>query len=234
MKKFFAILFVMVFMLSVVAFTNAETVKMAYKGGSLNLRTGAGTNYPNNGYVFNGDSITVLSKGSSWSKIETADGRVGYIKNLYISGNGSKYADGTTYYSKSYTGKIVTKYSGSKVNLRAGASTSTVSMESVKSGDSVKVLGKNGNWYLIETKKGTQGYISSSYVSTSASKTTETTAKVTGSAVNMRCGAGTKYAVVTTLVKGTKVKVLNTSNAKWWKVQYSKYVGYMSSNYLRK
>ena len=235
MKKIICL--IILICLTVCAFTaaGAESVKLAYKGGSLNLRTGAGTNYGINGYVHNGDSITVLEKGSSWSKIRVSDGRIGYIKNLYISGNGSLYADGTSYYSGSKKGTITTKYSGSTVNLRAGASTSTKSMGSVKSGESVRVLGENGSWYLIEKKDGTQGFVYKTYVSTSGvNPSVSVKAKVTGSVVYMRAGAGTKYSPVTMLSKGTVVKVLSTSNSKWWKVSYGSYTGYMSSRYLKK
>lgn len=211
----------------------AETVSMSYKNGSLHLRKGPGTNYASNGYVQNGDSITVLSKGSVWSKVQTRSGRVGYIKNLYISGIGSNFADGTTYYSGSYTGTVTTKYSGSTVNLRSGASTSTSSIGKLASGTKVKVLGKNGNWYLVETDKGTQGYMSKTYIKTSASSSSAEYAVVTGSVVNMRAGAGTDYVIKTALTKGTQVKVLSRANAKWWRVSYGSYTGYMSANYLR-
>ena len=213
---------------------SAEKVKMAYKGGSLHLRKGAGTNYGANGYVQDGDTITVLSEGSVWSKVETWDGRVGYIKNLYISGMGDLYSDGTDYYGTRVSGKVTTKYSTSTVNLRSGASTSTKSIRKLASGTKVTVLGENGKWYLVTTSDGTQGYISKSLISKSGSgSTTRTPAKVTGSVVNMRKGPGTSYGLVTALTKGTKVTVLAKTNSKWWKVKYSSYTGYMSANYLR-
>lgn len=222
--------------LLVPAVASAAKVEMAYKGGSLHLRKGAGTSYGSNGYVQNGDTITVLSEGSVWSKIRTADGREGYIKNLYISGIGSNYADGTTYYSSKSSGRVTTKYSDSTVNLRSGASSSTSSIAKLKSGTSLTILGENGGWYLVSTSGGTQGYMSKNYVtkgSGGSSSTTPKTAVVTGSVVNMRKGAGTNYAIVTALVKNTKVTVLSTNNSKWWKVKYLSYTGYMSRNYLK-
>ncbi len=238
MKKKLTLILALMCILAIAlpAIASAATVKMAYKDGSLHLRKGAGTNYGTNGYVKNGDTISVLSQGSVWSKIRTWDGKEGYIKNLYISGldsSSSLYSDGTTYYGTRVSGKVTTKYASSTVNLRAGASTSTKSMGKLASGTVVTILGENGSWYLVVTSDGTQGYMSKSLITKQASTSSTTTAKVTGSVVNMRKGPGTSYGIITCLSKGTKVTVLAKTNSKWWKVKYSSYTGYMSANYLK-
>ena len=232
MKKKLASLaaIIMAIALLVPAFASAETVSMARQGGSLKLRKGAGTSYGVAGYVNDGDYITVLSKGSVWSKVENTSGQVGYIKNLYISGNGSHYADGTTYYSSRYTGYVKTKHSGSTVNLRSGASTSTSTIKKLANGTKLTVLGENGSFYLVETAGGTEGFMSKSYVTKSGSTTK--TAVVTASALRMRSGAGKGYSVITTLGKGAKVTVLK-KYSNWWYVQYGSKKGYMSSDYLK-
>ena len=236
MKKIFALLLALCLLIAAWA-ASAETVKLAHASGKIYLRTGAGTKYKANGTVQSGDSITVLEKGKVWTKIRTADNREGYIKNLYISGMGKNYADGTTYYSGSKTGTVKTKYASSTVNVRAGANKSEARVTTLKSGAKVKVLGKNGSWYLIETAGGTQGYVSSSYIKTSGSSSSSssktTTAKVTASAVNMRAGTSSKTARVLTLAKNTKVTVLSKSNASWWKVKYGSKTGYIYSKYLK-
>ena len=213
-------------------FASAETVKMAREGGSLKLRKGPGTGYGVAGYVDDGDTIIVLSQGGVWSKVENDLGKIGYIKNLYISGNGSSYADGTTYYSSRYTGYVKTKHSDSTVNLRAGAGTSTSVVKKLANGAKLTVLGENGSFYLVETAGGTEGFMSKSYV-TKNGGSTKKTAVVTASALRMRSGAGTGYDIVATLGKGTKVTVLNKNTASWWYVQYGSKKGYMSSSYLK-
>ncbi len=236
MKRILSVFMVLLLLSTLLLAASAETVKLAYKSGSLNLRTGPGTKYANNGYVHNGDTITVLSKGSVWSKIRTSDSREGYIKNLYISGNGSGYASGTTYYSKHYTGTVKTKYAASKVNLRSGAGTGYAHIASLKNGQKLTVLGKNGSWFLVSTSGGTQGFVHSKYVKTSASSSSSSskTAVVTASAVNMRSGPGTGYGKVATLAKNTKVTIVSTSNSKWWKVKYGSKTGFIWSKYLKK
>ena len=237
MKKIFAFLLALLLLISSWA-ALAETVKLAYSSGSLKLRKGAGTKYAANGVVKNGDNITVLSKGKVWTKVRTDDNREGYIKNLYISGLGNNYADGTTYYSGSKTGTVKTKYASSTVNVRAGANKSEALVLKVKSGAKVKVLGKNGGWYLIETSGGTQGFIRDTYLkvggsSSSSSSSKTTTAKVTASAVNMRKSASASSAKVVVLAKNTKVTVLSKANSKWWKVKYGSKTGYIYSKYLK-
>ena len=212
--------------LTVPAFVSAETVKTAVNGGSLRLRKKATTSSATVGFVQDGDHIDVLSKGSIWSKVETNSGKVGYIKTLYIKGAGSAYASGTTYTAR-----------------RAGKTTSSGIIKTLAKGTKVTVLGKNGNFYLVSTSNGTQGFVSKKYISTSgSSSTTPSTsskyARVTGKVVNMRSGAGTKYKVITALTKGTQVKILNTGNSRWWKVSYTgngkTYTGYMSTSYLKR
>ena len=225
---------ILILALSIPAF--AASVVTANNGGTLRLRKGAGTNYATVAIVTDGDNLTVLSKGSVWTKVETDGGDVGYLKNLYIAGLGSLYADGTTYYSGRYTGYVKTKHSGSKVNLRSGASASTSSIGKIANGKKVAVLGENGSFYLVEIN-GTQGFISKSYVSkssSSSSSNTTTTATVTASALNMRKSASVNSSIVTTLSKGTKVTVLSKGSSGWWKVKYGSKTGYMASKYLKK
>lgn len=50
----------------------------------LNLRSGAGLEYRILGAVATGDSVKVLSKGTDWTRVETADGKVGWIPAGYV------------------------------------------------------------------------------------------------------------------------------------------------------
>lgn len=234
-KLMIALSLMCILALTVPAFVSAETVKTAVNGGSLRLRKKATTSSATVGFVEDGDHIDVLSKGSIWSKVETDSGKVGYIKTLYIKGAGSAYASGTTYTARK-TGKTT-----ASVNMRGGATTSSGIIKTLAKGTKVTILGTNGSFYLVSTSNGTQGFVSKKYVSTSGSSTTTSTtqyARVTGKVVNMRAGAGTKYKIITALTKGTEVKILSTSNSKWWEVSYTgngkTYTGYMSTSYLKR
>lgn len=234
----FSIVLALVLILSMVfcAMASAATITMAYDGGSLNLRSGPGKEYKSLGTVHDGDSITVLSYGDVWSKIETSGGKTGYVKNLYIEDGDSKYASGTEYFGSKYS-----MYTTASVNLRSGASTDTAVISTLAKGTKVTAMGKNDRFYLVQTKGGTQGYVSGSYLTKkkvsgeSSSSNTSSSAKtktVTASYVNMRKGGGMSYDVVRVLPKGTKVTVIKKGNY-WTHVQYKNTKGWIKNVYLK-
>lgn len=231
-KKITVILAVLLILATVIpVMASAETVKLAIKGGALNIRSGAGTDYKSVGYVHSGDKITVLKWGDVWSKIKTSGGKTGYIKNLYISGSDSNYASGTSYFDGGCT-----MYTTASVNFRSGASTETKSMGTLAKGTKVTALGKNGDFYLVKNSKGTQGFLSGKYLSkTKPGNDPEPktdTKVVTGAYVNMREGGGLSYDVVCVLKKGTEVSVLKKGNY-WTQVEYKGKTGWIKNTYLK-
>ena len=233
MKKGIAIVLLLCLLLSVFSFASAATVKLAIKGGRICLRTGAGTSYSVICHLKDGQKITVLSQGNSWSKVKTTDGKEGYIKNLYIAGIGKYYADGTTYYTAKGTAYVDAE--GGKANLRAGASSSTGLLTTLTNGTKVTILGENGSWKLITTSGGTQGFISNKNLSetkSSSSSDKKETAKVNATGLYMRTGPNMSYEIITCLKNGTTVNVISKSAGKWWLVSYGSLTGYMFSGYL--
>lgn len=208
----------------------AATVEMAYSGGSLYLRTGPGRDYSANGTVHDGDYISVLSYGDIWSRVKTSSGRTGYIKNLYIDDGDDYYAAGTSYFSNRYS-----VYTTAGVNLRSGASTSTAVIKTLAKGTKLTAMGKNSGFYLVKTSDGTQGYISSRYLSeskVSGSVSSANTKEVTASYVNMRAGGGMSYDVLRVLPRGTEVTVLKVGNY-WTRVNYKGTIGWIKNVYLK-
>lgn len=233
-NKFAAILAALLILALIPGAALAETVSLAYSGGSLNLRKGPGTEYRSLGTVHDGDHIDVLRYGDVWSKVETDDGKVGYIKNLYIEDGDTNYASGTDYYDSHYTA-----YTTASVNFRAGASTSTASMGTLSKGTKVTVLGENGRFYLVKNSAGTQGFVSKTYISrtkpassTGSSSSSAKTMTVTGSYVNMRAGGGLSYSVVKVLPRDTVVTVVTRGNY-WTRVNYKGTLGWIKNTYLK-
>ena len=239
MKKFSAILAVLLVVAMLVPAAVAETVTLAYTNGSLFVRKGPGKEYSTNGTVHDGDYIDVLRYGDVWSKIETDDGRIGYIKNLYIDGAGDDYASGTEYYD-SDDWFIV--YTTGSVRFRAGASTDTASMGTFAKGTKLTVMGENGRFYLVKDANGSQGFVSSLYTSTryvsggsssSSSSSSYKTGYITGNTVNVRKGGGMSYAVIGKVFGGQNVEVLYKGNY-WTKIETnSGLVGWVNNNYIR-
>lgn len=63
------------------------------KASSLNVRSGAGSNYRKVGHLTNDDSVEVLSENGGWSKIRTSNGQVGYVFTQYLSDMASDIED---------------------------------------------------------------------------------------------------------------------------------------------
>ena len=211
----------------------AANVEMAYGDGSIYLRTGPGREYGSNGTVKDGDYITVLSYGDIWSKVKTSSGRVGYIKNLYIDDGDNTYASGTSYFGTRYS-----VYTTAAVNLRSGASTNTAVITTLSKGTKLTAMGTNGNFYLVKTNDGTQGYVSGGYLSrnkvssSSSSASTANTKITTASYVNLREGGGMSYDVLKVLPYGTRVTVIYKGNY-WTRVNYNGTVGWIKNVYLK-
>ena len=238
MKKGIAIALLLCLLVSIFSIASAASVKLAIKGGRICLRTGAGKSYSVICHLKDGQKITVISKGNSWSKVRTEAGKEGYIKNLYISGIGSYYADGTKYYG---THKKAYISGDGNANLRAGASSSTGLLKPVKSGAAVTLLGENGSWKLVLLSDGTQGYISNKRISETKSKTTSSSsttstgkAYVNASGLYMREGPGMSYKAITCLKRNTTVSIVKGTGKGWWLVKYGNLTGYMWSGYLTK
>lgn len=196
-------------------------------GGTMNVRSGAGTNYSIAGYAKHGERITVLQKGSEWSKIKVErTGITGYIKTKYIKDLGGSSSNQTTQTTATAydLATVMTNTVNGKVNLRKGAGTTYASVTTLSRGTQLKVTGSSGNWYAVETMNGQTGYIAKTYVSFGIS------AKTTAG-VNFRKGAGTSYGVLRTLAKGTTV-TLHSVTGNWAKITYGGKTGYVSLNYL--
>lgn len=119
---------------------------------------------------------------------------------------------------------------GSRLNVRAGASTGTAVLASLHKGSYVTLLSKNGGWWHVEYGKGLYGYCHGDYI-TGPSGSAATVATNSGN-LNVRSGPGTSYAVVGSLGKGETVIVLSTSGG-WSRILYhGTKTGYASAQYL--
>ena len=218
------------------------TVYVSSTGGSLNLRSGPGTNYGVNGYVMHGDTVSVLTSGDEWSEVRvTRTGKTGYIK--------TKYFDGTTAAqggASSATTATVYVKSGMNLNLRSGAGTNYSILGYVRSGSKVSVLGYNGDWVNVNVPSlGKSGWIMTKYLNGGPSSGSSGSGssggtitlnnsvyRVTGSTVNLRSGAGTGYSVKRVLTQGTAFRVTGMSG-NWYKITTLEggYTGYISKNF---
>ncbi len=116
-------------------------------GGSVNIRSGAGTGYKAVGTGSYGDYLDVKGVKGDWYKVS--------FQNKKLSGFIHKD------YFKEGVGAIIR---GNGVNMRKGAGTGYSVVRTMKSGDEVRVLSKSGSWSRVKYGSGTYGYVFSSYV----------------------------------------------------------------------
>lgn len=148
------------------------------------------------------------------------------------------------------TGKV--DVGASYLNVRAGAGTdkgylkdSSGNRVSLSDGEEVQITGKGkdgsgATWYRISIN-GLVGYVYGAYIDVQTSGSTVTgegkPAKVTGSYVNIRSGAGTAYTPVGGASMNAVVQVYEEKNDSqgnlWYKVKYNDIVGYMSAEFVQ-
>ena len=128
------------------------------------------------------------------------------------------------------------------LNLRKGPGTSYSVIRTLSKGTAVTVHSSSNGWSKISVN-GVEGYVSTSFLSstnpsTNSSTSNETTSTPTttmyvtpDAGLNLRKGAGTSYSVIKTLSKGTAVTV-HSSNNGWSKISVNGVEGYVSTSYL--
>lgn len=202
----------------------------------VNVRSGAGTNYPVVGSAYNGQRVTIYEtvnvNGSFWGRI--GDGRwisLNYVKldssssgtgssgssgsnnNITWEGEGgSNSGSGSGTGSSSYLTGTVT---ATGLNVRAAAGTGSAIVGALKKGDQVKIYAQTtvGNtvWGQTDTGWVCMNYISLNGTSNGGSGSTGTVI-ATGTVksntnLNVRSGAGVAFPKVGTITSGTAVNI---------------------------
>lgn len=118
--------------------------------------------------------------------------------------------------------------SGSRLNVRSSASTSSATVATLNKDSYVTLISKSGSWWRVEYAQGKYGYCHADYITAVSG----TPATVTASALNVRSGAGTSHSVSGYLHQGDTVIVLSTSGG-WSRVLYhGTKTGYVSAQHL--
>jgi len=197
----------------------------------VHFRTGAGTNYSSMGILDKGVKVSYISESGNWTKVEY-DSKTGYICSDYLEKGESNATPTSTMYTTPEIG----------LNLRKGPGTSYSVIRTLSKGTAVTVHSSSNGWSKISVN-GVEGYVSTSFLSstnpsTNSSTSNETTSTPTttmyvtpDAGLNLRKGAGTSYSVIKTLSKGTAVTV-HSSNNGWSKVSVNGVEGYVSTSYL--
>jgi N-acetylmuramoyl-L-alanine amidase len=122
-----------------------------------------------------GQKVIVLSRGTRWTKIQLADGQVGWIFTQYTSAatasrTTTASASKTAYNAPATTVKKATSTTQGKstltagVNVRVAPSVSARVVTTAIAGTHVAVLGRSGAWDRIRLPNGQTGYVYATYV----------------------------------------------------------------------
>ncbi len=141
---------------------------------------------------------------------------------------------------------------GNYVRFRNAPSLNSTIISLLNKGTSVKVVAETDGWYKI-TYGGNTGYMSSDYIVIASGDSSSETSKpststpstsnpdveemdesghVTGNYVRLRKGPSTTAAIITTLNKGTSVKITGKTDG-WYEIRYNGNTGYMSADYIK-
>ncbi len=110
------------------------------------------------------------------------------------------------------------------LNLRASASTSSESLMKINAGDSMVILGEEGDWYKVSVD-GKTGYMMKIYVND------ECIAFATTQNLNLRKTPDAKGAVVNQFNQGDAMTVLE-KEGDWFKVAYDNTIGYVNKEFV--
>ena len=209
---------------------------------TLNVRKGPGTQYEKVGSLNPGTKVTILETtnvgSAAWGRIDK-----GWVCMQYIQLDQPTADTGNSGSSGSNpTGKAGTVYNCSKLNVRKGPGTQNQSLGYLKPGDSVMIYeetvaggmpwGRTDlGWVCMNyirlkdgsASGGTANNGSADTGNTNAGTSGAATGTVTGaSALRVRSGPGTSHPQVTTLNRGTKVTILETtvvSGVSWGRIE---------------
>ena len=182
----------------------------------LNIRTGPGTEYAKNGALTRGYRVEIIETKGDWARID--EGWVA-IKYLNIKSPENVQVD---------KGDVV-RITADVLNVREGPGTNYARVGRIIGGSTEEILEVRNGWGKIK-----EGWISLNYVkylkgSANAIVQAGDTVKVTTDWLNVRQGAGTDYARVDHLVRGTTVRITEIKDG-WGKFDK----GWISLNYVAK
>jgi len=151
----FTMLFTVVLAISVFAQTG-----IVNSSDGLNLRTGPATTYSKITVLSYNTIVTIISDENGWAKIQTSDGKVGYVSSQYLTMN-EDLDEKTNVSASTYrTGTV----NATSLNVRSGCGTNYSKIGSLASGTTVTIVADFGTWYQIETANNVKGYVSAQYV----------------------------------------------------------------------
>ena len=228
MKRFLAVLLVAVMLLSVLPATSMAASYATVVGGWLRLRSAPNFSASTITSYYTGTQVEILGSSGGWYKVQTPDGRTGYMYGNYLRMGGSVPSEGTAY---------VTSYNGYGVRLRTGPGTGYRIIRTYAVGTPVTVLERGTYWSRISIG-GTVGYMMSQFLHFGSDYPDDSNVlcyatiwSSNGYGVRLRTGPSKSYSKIGVYSVGTKVAVLQ-KGAVWDRIRVGSRVGWMMNEFL--
>ena len=157
-------------------------VTLSNASSRLNLRASASTASAIVDKLRDGDYVEILADKGGWARVETVQGKVGYVQTHYLrrlegivvlptttatpapTATATPTATpGAPSQGASYA-RVSLSSASSRLNLRSSPSTSSAIVARLDHGKIVRVLAASGSWVRVETASGQTGYVQSRYL----------------------------------------------------------------------
>lgn len=206
---------------------------------NLNVRSGAGTNYPSVRFLTPGSKVTIYEKvtvnGQDWGRIDEKNWVcLAYVR---LDQENTTVSDGS---DKVIASGVVSSSTG--LNVRSGAGTGYARVRMLTSGTRIDIYEKKTvsgqEWGRIDEKNWVcLAYVtldgeSGSNTNSSSGSTGETGKVISRTNLNIRSSAGTGNAIVGSYAPGTIVTIYETvtvAGVKWGRTDK----GWVSMNYIQ-
>ena len=212
-------------------------------GSDVRMRSGAGTSYSIIGTYDKGTQMKITGASGNWYAVSYG-GKTGYVSADYMTlSAGAPSADTSkpapapsptpTPAPAPVTGGFKGAVIGTGVRMRSQPNTNSSVLGYYSNGVTMTVLGSVDGWYKA-SYNGKTGYVSASYMRISPDNvySAAKNGSVNGSAVRMRMGPSTDFAVIGSYNKGTEVKI-SGEYAGWYEVSVSGKYGYIKKDYVK-
>ncbi|MBM7554655.1 SH3 domain-containing protein [Thalassobacillus pellis] len=202
----------------------SEMIKSDYN--YLRIRTEPNTNSKILSHLMKGDQAKVVSQKGDWLKINR-NGLNGWVHGDYtstISQNTSEQSQPT---HASYSGTVIVDVP--VLNVRNSGSLSGKVIDQVHSGDELRYLEKQNDWYQVKLSDGDTGWIAGWLTKKADSQTGSTSQYVVLNydGTNLRSGPSTSYSILDRAHKGDRFRVL-AKEGSWYKIQNGSDTAYVA------
>ncbi len=235
MKRFLAMgmmMILLVGMLIIPATSMAANNTAVVHGGWLRLRAQPSFSAQTISSYYTGTVVTILSTSSEWYRVQTPDGRTGYMYRAYLTVGGGGGGGGTG-------NATVWSANGYGVRMRSGPGTGYRVLAVYSVGTNVNVLERGSYWSRIQVGSRV-GYMMNQFLTGSTPSPTPTPGSnatvwsANGYGVRLRTGPSKGYSIIGVYSVGTSVAVIQKGPAGGWDyIQIGSRVGYMMNEFLR-